>query len=150
MEWVILFIANWILFFLFIDWKKIKYNIWCGATAMALQLGFDTNAISHDFYVINRPGVEILGSSLFFLLGPVLIIGIFIGQFHPLKKWLRITNVIVFAALYSIQEWLLIARGAVEYHRWDYIDSVLVNISAMIIISWVAVIVIEEKGTRWK
>lgn len=150
MEWVILFIANWILFFLFIDWKKIKYNIWCGITAVILQMGFDTSAISHDFYVINRPIVKILGSSLFFTLGPAFVIGVFIGQLHPLRKWLRITNVVVFAALYSTQEWLLIARGAVEYHQWHYTDSLMVNISSMIIISWVAAIIIEEKGTRWK
>lgn len=150
MEWFILFAASWILFFLFIDWRKLKYNILCGAVAIVLQMVFDTNAISHDLYVINRPGISLLGSSLFFIAGPVLVIGILIGQYHPLKKGWRMANVVVFALLYSLQELLLAKTGAVEYHQWHYVDSFIVNISSMIVISWFASIVLEEKGTKWK
>ena len=45
MEWVIVFIANWILFFLLVDWKKLKLNIWCGILAVAQQYAEDVQAI---------------------------------------------------------------------------------------------------------
>lgn len=148
MEWIILFAVSWILFFLFANWKKVKFNIWGGLVAALMQICVDTNAISHNFYVINRPGVSFLGSSLFFITGPVLVMGILISQYHPKGRWLRVINVIMFTALYSLQEFLLLKTGALAYNEWNFIDSLLVNVAAMIVISWFSIVVLEEKGTE--
>ncbi|WP_035571064.1 hypothetical protein, partial [Halonatronum saccharophilum] len=99
MEWIIVFIKSWILLYLLVDLKRLKVNIWCGVLAVALQIAIDTRAISRGWYHINRKGISILGSSLFFTLGPVLVIGILMAQYHPRKRWLRIVNVFVISAL---------------------------------------------------
>ena len=133
-----------------VDWKKLKYNILCGIVAVAMQLAVDTNAIAHGYYAINRPGVSFLGSSLFFVLGPVVAMGVLMSQYHPGKKSWRLLHVVFFAAMYSLQEFLLLKTGALEYLQWHYLDSLVVNIGAMIVISWFANVVLEEKGTNWK
>ena len=143
MEWIILFCVSWGLFILLSGWRDLKITIWSGLVAVILQLLVDTNAISHNFYKINTPVIKLWGSSVLFILGPVLIIGILMGQYHPKKRYLRIANVFVLSTLYSSQEFLLLIRKSLEYTNWSFIDSVIVNIAAMIIISWFSIIVLD-------
>jgi len=146
MEWIILFAVSWILFFLLADWKRLKANILCGLLAIVLQMSIDTAGINHGFYEINNALIKILGSSLFFVLGPVLTIASLLAQLHPGKWWMRVLNVFVLAALFSIQEWLLLVRGALKYTNWNTVNSIMVNICAMIIFSWITIVVLDRKG----
>lgn len=146
MEWIIIFIVSWILFLLLIDWTELKVNIWSGIMAVVLQLAIDAQAISHSWYKINRGVLWLFGSSLFFVMGPVLVIGVLIAQYHPIKRWMRIVNVFVLAALFSIYELLVLARKALVYTDWHHLESLVVNLSAMVILSWFSIVVLDKKG----
>ena len=144
MEWIILFVVSWILFVFLVDWKEIKLNIWCGVLAVGLQLSIDTSAMTHKFYKVNNGILNVWGSSLFFILGPVLVIGILLAQFHPEKRWMRTINVFIIAALYSLQELLLFYTEVLAYINWNFTDSVVVNIAAMVILSWFSIVVLKK------
>jgi hypothetical protein len=149
MEWVILFIISWIVFLFLVDWRNLKTNIWGGILSIVLQMSIDRNAVVFNLYKIENGVVNVLGSSLFFVLGPVFVIGILLVQVHPLKRLLTIANVIIASALYSTQELLLISRKVLIYTNWNMLSSIIVNIGAMIIISWFAVVIIK-KGVYWE
>jgi hypothetical protein len=149
MEWVILFVISWIVFLLLVEWKNLKVNIWGGILSIVLQMSIDRNAVVFNLYKIENGIVSVLGSSLFFVLGPVFVIGILLVQVHPLKRFLTIANVFAASALYSIQELLLISRNVLVYVNWNMISSIVVNIGAMIIISWFAIVVLK-KGVYWE
>ncbi|HAN10316.1 MAG TPA: hypothetical protein DCP90_06865 [Clostridiales bacterium] len=145
MEWIIYFIASWILFVLLIDIKKIKINIWGGVLAVLLQLIFDTEAMNHKLYIINNPILELWGSSLFFILGPSFTIGVLIAQYQPENKVMRIANVLALTTLYTLMELLLVLRKAVVYLDWHWHDSIGVNFGIMIIISWFVIVILRKK-----
>ena len=146
MDWVILFIVSWVLFILLVDWKKLKINIWCGLLAIALQISIDSQAMHRSFYKVAKAVANIGGSSAFFVLGPVLVIATLLAQYHPHKRWMRILNIFVFSGLYSLQELLLLARGNLLYLNWDFIDSVIVNIVVMSVLSWFTIVVLDKSG----
>jgi hypothetical protein len=146
MEWIILFITSWIILFFLVDWKRIKVNIWCGITAITLQKLVDYQAINNGWYSISRPIIDIAGSSLLFIVGPVLTIGVLLAQYHPTKKWMIVLNVFVLTALYSAMEYLLMVRGALNYLNWEFSHSVVVNFLAMVLFSWFTMVLLKKKG----
>lgn len=146
MAWIILFIASYILFFLLVDYKALKTNIWCGLLAIVLQMLTDSQAISHQYYRINDPVLHIWGSSLFFVLGPVLVIGILLAQYHPVKSSHIIMNVIVLTALYTLQEVLLLMTGALTYTNWGLVLSAQINFLSLLCLSWFSFFALKKGG----
>jgi hypothetical protein len=144
MEWVIRFVAVWILFFLLVDWKELKINIWCGLFSLVLQTVVDGLYIKHGFYKIEEPIIEVFGSSLFFLLGPVFVIAILIAQFHPSKRWAQIVYVIVLSGVYDFEEFLLLVRKELFYIHWDFVTSIVFNLLLMITLSWFSMVVLKR------
>ncbi len=67
MEWLILAVISWLLFLLLVDWKSLKTNIWCGLTAVLLQILVDNTGVSHGFYEIRNCKYCIFFSSIFLL-----------------------------------------------------------------------------------
>ncbi len=145
MEWIIIFIINWILFFVLIEWRLLKKTLWCGVFAMLLQLMVDTQAISHNLYEIRNKNIDLFGSSAFFVFGPVLVIGTLYSQYHPKKWWLRVIHVIIVSSLYSLEEYFINKSGQLVYINWHLFDSIVVNISAMIILSWFTAVVLDKE-----
>ncbi len=145
MEWIIFFVFSWVMFFMLIDFKKLKKNVWNGVLAILLQYAVDTQAVLHGFYKIENPIISIRGSSVFFVLGPVFVIGILMAQYHPSKKIFIVANVLVLAGLYTLAEVFLLKTGVLVYTNWHSTDSIVVNISAMIILSWFPIVVLGRK-----
>ncbi|TCO74960.1 hypothetical protein [Marinisporobacter balticus] len=145
MEWIILCILNWVVFLVLADWKELKINMLAGmfAIIMAIITDFYNTAIHHR-YMIHNAVISILGSSLFFLIGPVFVIGTLIAQYHPKKRGMTLLNVFVITGLYSLTEYTLVYCGVVEYIDWDYFGSLMVNIGAMTIISWFSIIILNK------
>lgn len=146
MEWIILFAVSWILFFVFVDFKKLIINMWCGVLAIALQLSIDTHSMTHGSYTVKNPMVGVFGSSLFFVAGPVFVIATLLAQYYPKKRWLRIVSVFVFTALYSFQELLLLLSDELTYENWHYFDSLVVNTVVMATFGWFSIVVLNKKG----
>jgi len=145
MEWVILFVMSWIIFFVFIDFRQLKRNIWGGILAAVLQLVTDTQAINQGLYTVNEPVISIMGSSLFFTAGPVFTVGTLFSQLHPKKRWLRIVNIFAISALFFLQEILLILSGNLAYTNWHFTSSFFINVCVMIVLSWFSIVVLDKK-----
>ena len=148
MEWVILFVISWVVFIFLVDLKNFKINFWCGVLAMALQLGVDSQAVSHKLYKITDPVICVWGSSFFFVIGPVFVIGTLLAQYHPAKKWMMLFNIIVISGLYSIQELLLIFSDRLLYINWHFINSVFVNVCAVTVMSWFSIVILNKGAER--
>ncbi|KPU44809.1 hypothetical protein OXPF_18950 [Oxobacter pfennigii] len=146
MDWVILFTTSWILFFILKGWENLKLTIWSGILAVVLQMLVDTNAMTHQLYKIHNCSLKLYGTSVFFVLGPVFVIGMLICKFHPMKRRFRMVNIIVLTILYSAQEYLLLIRGSLEYMNWHFYDSIIVNTAAMVVISWFDIVVLNRNS----
>lgn len=144
MEWIILFLINWIVFLLLVDWKGLKINIWSGLFATVMAIFIDYFNSIQGRYIINRPIIDIMGSSLFFLLGPVFVIGTLLAQYHPKKRLMVVANTFVLFTIYSIVELILVNRGAVEYLGWGFIDSLVINLGVMSTLSWFSIVVLNK------
>lgn len=148
MEWIVRFVGVWTLFFLLVDWKELKVNIWCGIFSMFLQTAVDGLYIKHGFYKISDPVIEVFGSSLFFLMGPAFVIAILIAQFQPSKRWAQILYVILLSAVYDFEEFLLLVRKELVYVNWSFITSVIFNLILMMSLSWFAIVVLKRGVSR--
>ena len=146
MEWIILFIISWILFFLLVDYKTLKINILCGLFAMIVQLFIDFEFTTHKYYVINNNSISLFGSSLFFVLGPVFVIGILLAQYHPKKKSLIIVHCISLIVLFTLQEYLLVLTNSLHYINWDVWNSIEINSMAIFSLSWFSIVFLKKEA----
>ncbi|SKC85502.1 hypothetical protein [Maledivibacter halophilus] len=144
MEWILLFITNWVIFLLLVDWRKLKINIWSGLLAIIMAITVDFFNTINGRYIIRDSIISILGTSLFFLIGPVFVIGTLLAQYHPRKKSLTILNTIILFILYSSTELILVFRGAVEYLNWNFYDSLIINIGALSTLSWFSIVLLDK------
>lgn len=145
MEWVIFFVISWIVFLLLVDWKKLKINIWSGLLAIVFAAAVDfDNIVDHHRYAINNPIIEIKGSSLFFLLGPVFVMAILMTQYHPRKRLMTVLHVFIISGLYSSMEIILLYRGALQYIDWDFHDSLQINLTVIATLSWFSIVVLNK------
>ncbi len=92
--------------------------------------------------------VDILGSSGFFIAGPVFVIGVLLAQFYPRKRWARVCHLLVLTAMFSLQELFLIKRGALDYINWHHIDSLGVNLAAMGLLGWFSIVILKKGEDR--
>ncbi|WDV45288.1 hypothetical protein PV797_17425 [Clostridiaceae bacterium M8S5] len=152
MEYVLLFIFNWIVFFILIDYKKLKINMLAGFLAIIMVILVDyPNIVLKNLYYLHNPVIKVLGSSFFFLFGPVFVISTLVAQNHPRNKNLIILHVFVIATLYSFCEYVLLKKGSLVYVDWSFYDSLKINYSAVIIISWFNMLVLDPlKNERSK
>ncbi|MDQ2085567.1 CBO0543 family protein [Herbivorax sp. ANBcel31] len=150
MEWIIRFTAVWILFLVIIDWKELKINIWSGVFSIVLQIAMDTVFINNGFYKIENPVISIWGSSLFFIIGPVFVIGVLISQYQPSKRWAQILYVFLLAVVYDFEEYLLTIRKELIYTNWNFLSSVIINFILMMSISWFSIVVLKRGRIKEK
>lgn len=150
MEWIILAAVSWILFFLLVDWSTVKANIWCGLAAIVLQGLVDSTGITHGLYEIRNPVIVVWHSSAFFVFGPIIVVGILMAQYYPETRIMRILNIVALTALYTAQEILLLATENVVYKNWHLADSLFVNASAMIILNWFILVVLNKANGERK
>lgn len=146
MEWIILFVVSWILFFLLVDYKNLRTNIYCGLLAMALQIFVDNQFIAMKLYITKDRIIDFLGSSVFFICGPIFVAGTLLAQYHPKKKYLTIIHVLVISGLFSLQEVIILSRKVLVYLNWHSIDSIGVNVGAIALLSWFKIVVLKKEG----
>lgn len=134
--WIISAIVSWIIFFLLVDWSRIKYTVWGGLITSALQLLVDTGAMNLNLYRVESLYM-ILTSSAFFTFGVVFTIGILYAQTLPENRWMQALSIAVATTLFSLQEVLFIKVQVLEYINWSHLASVFVNILVFISYTWI-------------
>lgn len=135
-SWIISAIVSWIIFFLLVDWSRIKYTVWGGFITSALQLLVDTGAMNLNLYRVES-FYMILTSSAFFTFGVVFTIGILYAQTLPENRWKQALSIAVATTLFSLQEVLFIKVQVLEYINWSHLASVFVNILVFISYTWI-------------
>lgn len=133
--WLVSAIVSWIIFFLLVDWSRIKYTLWGGFITSALQLVVDTGAIHLNLYQVESV-YYILTSSVFFTFGVVFTIGVLYAQTLPENRWMQALSIVVATTLFSSQELLFLKIEVLEYINWRHAASVFVNILVFISYTW--------------
>jgi len=131
MQWLMTFIASWIIFILLIDLKQIKYTIWAGLLAAICQLIIDNMAFHLKLYDFRYDILKIFNSSFFFTFGAPFTIGILYAQTYPENRILRLINVFVSTALFFGLEFALKLSGALKYIHWHYFYSITIDVLAL-------------------
>lgn len=147
MEWIIHFVAIWIVFSLLGGWKweELRKNIWCGIVSSAMHLIIDTDRIKLGLYKISNPVISIWGSSFFFTFGASFVSGMLIAMLQPREKWTRVLHVFIFTLAFTIEEYMLVKTGAIVYIHWSLIaGSIPINIMAITVLSWFSIVILEK------
>ncbi|OPX85001.1 MAG: hypothetical protein A4E52_01684 [Pelotomaculum sp. PtaB.Bin013] len=133
--WPISLVIAWIIFFLLVDWSRLKYTIWGGAIASILQILVDTAAMKMDLYHVKNI-THILGSSVYFTFGVVFTVGVLFTQSMPVSRWMQALNILVVVALFSIEEHLYVKIGVLEYTHWNHQASIFINLLVFTGFTW--------------
>ncbi len=133
--WLVTAFIGWGILLVLVDWSRLKYTVWGGVITVMLQLIVDTGAIHLQLYQVE--GIfYILTSSLFFTVGIAFTIGILIAQTMPSTRSLQAVNILVITALFSLEEFLYIKVGVLEYVNWNQPASVFVNLLVFTSFTW--------------
>lgn len=127
MPWVISFFISWILFFILVDYKTLKFNIWGGISALILASIVDWGGQKLNLYQFYDVIIPWAGCSAFYKFGPIFTMGTLFSQSIPKKLWMQILNILVFSLLYLFLEALIINTGTAEYIHWHILASLLIN-----------------------
>lgn len=127
MPWVISFFISWILFFVLIEYKNLKFNIWGGILALLLASIVDWGGQHLNLYQFYNVIIPWASCSAFYKLGPIFVMGILFSQSIPKKLWMQFLNILVFSLLYLFLEALVISTGTAEYIHWHILASLVIN-----------------------
>jgi len=128
MPWVISFLICWILFFILIDYEKLKINILGGLSALILATIVDWGGQELELYKFCDVIIPWAGCSAFYKFGPILVMGTLFSQSIPKNGWMQALNILVFSLLYIFLEALTVSTGVAEYLHWHILASLLINI----------------------
>lgn len=133
--WLISAVIAWIIFFLLVDWFRLKYTIWGGVITLVFQLLVDTGAIKLNLYRVESI-FYVITSSFFFTFGVVFTVGILFAQTLPVSRRLQALNILVITTLFSLQELLFVKVGVLEYLNWNHAASVFMDLLVLISYTW--------------
>lgn len=133
--WLISAAVAWIIFFLLVDWSRLKYTLWGGLSVAALQLLVDSGAMNLNLYLVNAQ-VKLLDSSVFFTLGVVFVVGVLFAQTLPSSSWLQALDILITTSLFCWLEFLYLKVGVLEYLNWNQAASTVINFLAIISYTW--------------
>jgi len=133
--WLVGAVIAWIIFFLLVDWKRLKYTIWGGVIASTMQILVDTAAMKMNLYHVESK-INILGSSVFFTFGVVFAVGVLFAQTLPAWRLLQALNILVMVTLFSMEEYLFIKIGVLKYINWNHPASIFINLLVFTSLTW--------------
>ncbi len=145
MPWVISFISSWIVFFLLIDFKKIKPYIWGGIFSLILASYVDWGGLKLELYEFDNLIIPWFGCSAFYKFGPIFTMGILFCQYVPQKKWMQALNIVVFSLIFLTLEYLIIQTGVAYYIHWHSLASLTIDLLAFASLTWLTITFLRNK-----
>lgn len=133
--WLVSAVIAYVILFLLVDWKRLKYTIWGGIIASIIQIAVDTTAMKMNLYRVESI-YNIWGSSVFFTFGVVFAIGLLFTQTLPSGRLWQGLNILVLVALFSMEEYLYIKMGVLEYINWNHPSSIFINLLVFTSLTW--------------
>ncbi|PAB59924.1 hypothetical protein [Anaeromicrobium sediminis] len=144
MSWIILFIVSWIMFFIAVDFKMLKYTIWSGLLTALIEVSIDILYTGHKLYKTVNNVFETKGISIFFIFSVPIVIGTLMSQYYPKKKLYRILNIFIISILFYAVEFILVLKGDLIYINWIWIESLIIDLLTMMSISWFNLVVLNK------
>jgi hypothetical protein len=144
MPWVISFISSWILFFILVDYKTLRKNIYGGILALLLASIVDYGGQKLELYSFYQIIIPWAGCSAFYKFGPIFTMGIIFCQYVPRNKWLQVANIFAASSLYIMLEISIISTGVAEYIHWSTFASFLIILLAFCSLTWVTIVFIRK------
>lgn len=138
MPWLITFVLSWALFLIFIDRTSWKKGVLGGIFAILLAMVTDIMFVNMGYYSVKQKLINLWGASGFFNFGLVFTMGALFVQNIPPRLWHKISNILVFAGLFLLEENLLLFVGALEYHNWHQGLSFYINVLVFTCITWLS------------
>lgn len=144
MHWIIFFVVTWVLFFILVDKKELKRNIFGGLSAFLIATFIDWGATHLGLYKFYNVVIPWFGCSFFYKFGPILNMGILFSQIVPAKRWMQVLNILFFSLCFNAIELLLSVTGNVQYFHWSIIASFTVNMLTFTSLSWITTTFIRK------
>ncbi|MFZ5644225.1 MAG: hypothetical protein ACOY46_11590 [Bacillota bacterium] len=145
MPWAITFIVCWVLFFIFVDLRKLKDNIIGGILAVALATFVDNGARILCLYEFNDLIISWVGLPVFYIWGPIFTMGVLFMQYVPQHKWLQALHVLVFSITFAAVDFLLVQVNAADYIHWHWLASFFVNCVCFGSLTWITQAFIRKR-----
>jgi hypothetical protein len=140
--WIAVFVYSWILFFLFVDEKRLNKTIYGGIIALALGSMVDWAGNRLDLYHFNADSLGWLANSVLYSAGPLFTMGTLFFQYLSRDRRTQAVNIMAFTAAYFAVELLIVGVGAASYRHWHYLASLTVDILVFTTFSYVGEIIV--------
>ena len=153
MPWLIVFLFSWLLFFVFVDRKRLFFTLYGGLIFCIIGVIADWGGQQMGLYVFTNPLIPFVGNSLFYILGPIFTMGVLFFQFLQRDRLMQVSNILVFSLTYLSVEYLLVLSGVARYNNWHYLASFGVDLLVFFAMSYVGEIIrgiVEQKGNMSK
>lgn len=138
MPWVIAAIVSWILFYFMVDVQQLRRTIFGGLFTLTLASLVDWGGQQLHLYQFRDLIIPWAGCSIFYIFGPIFVIGVLFTQYLPRKRSLQVINILVVSLLYLALEALILQTDAANYINWHILASFTVDLAAMTLLTWVA------------
>jgi hypothetical protein len=145
MPWVIIFIMSWLLFFIFIDYSRLKDNIAGGVLSIGLATIVDSGAQHLQLYKFCNLIIPWIGLPAPYIFGPIFTMGILFIQFVPRNKWLQFLHILIFALIFAAVDYLTVLVQVAKYFHWHWLASFFFNTVTFAGLTWVTIKFIWEK-----
>lgn len=145
LAWLIVFIFSWVLFFIFVDLKRLSRTVWGGVIATSLGILVDWAGQRLGLYEFKEIIVSFAGSSIMHTFGPVFTMGILFFQHLSPDRRLQAANIIAFSLAYLAVEALICLSGAAYYIHWHYLASLGVDLLVFTSLSYAGEIIVLRK-----
>lgn len=124
-------------FFLLVDWRELRVNIWIGLLTCLIQVVHDTEQFILNNYQIYGARVWIFNSPYLFTFGVVFTMGILFSQFLPRNKILKTVHILVFVLGFLAFEYMVAKFGMLKYIHFNLWISLVDDILVTITLAWV-------------
>jgi len=144
LPWIIVFVYSWVLFFIFVDRKKLGRSVYGGLIALTAGSVVDGAAHFLDLYHFDHTMPEIV-SYMFHGFGPLFTMGTLFFQVLIPDRKMQLANVAAFSAAYLAVEYLIVASGGARYIHWNLPLSLVVNVAVFTAMSYLGEIIMFKK-----
>ncbi|MDO7788602.1 CBO0543 family protein [Desulforamulus aquiferis] len=137
MPWLIAGVISWIIFYILVDFKQLRRTVYAGLFASLMATFVDWGGQRLGFYRFDEMLLPIANAPIFYIFGPVFVVGVLFAQHLPRNKSLQIVNIFIVSLLYLSLEYLLIQTNAARHLNWHLLASFSVNLAAFTILTYV-------------
>lgn len=141
-------IICWTLFFIFIDFKQLKRNVWLGVISYVMGVTVDHAAYVSGLYTMNLFNLHGLIPLLIGKFVMPLPIGILYAQYMPKTRIKQLFSIILLDAGYTCIELFLNTFGTLTSSHWSIYASIIYNLFIFSTLTYINMVFINTDKYR--